>query len=132
MTTTTERGVVLTIPGVCPSVNALMAGRLRERIRAKNEWWEATYFTWLEAGRPKFLEPVTVEVRIYFPTRRKRDWPNFAAGGVKVIIDALVGIDCLECGDDDDALDMQRPTMLYDRENPRVELTIREREDSQP
>jgi hypothetical protein len=126
MTATTDRTVTLVIPVVCPSVNTLLSGKLKDRIRAKNAVkWQAMK-AWNEAGQPVFAGPVAMDVHIYWPDLRERDWVNAMSGGVKVACDLLVEVGCI-VGDSDRVLDMAKPVIGLDRDRPRVELHIRER-----
>lgn len=112
----------LTMP-IPPSLNAMMSGRLKDRIANKNTAkWEASA-AWRDAGCPVFRGPVVADARFYFPDRRRRDRENAGAGGIKAAIDYLVECGCL-VGDDHAVFDMT-VHMLHDAENPRLELEIR-------
>lgn len=125
MTSATTTTATLTMP-IPPSLNALMSGKLKDRIARKDTAkWEA-WAAWREAGQPVFRGPVIVDARFYYSDRRLRDRENAGAGGIKASIDALVNLGCIE-RDDHLFWDMT-VHMLYDRENPRLELEIRERE----
>ena len=71
-----------------------------------------------------FSGPVKVDARFYYPQKRRRDRENAASGGIKSAIDALVELQVIE-RDDADYFDMT-VYMLHDRDNPRLEIHIRE------
>jgi hypothetical protein len=114
---------VLTLP-VPPSLNVMLSGKLKERIRRKGDLSWQTADAYHQALRPVFTGPVKVDARFYFSDRRRRDRENYAAGGIKTIIDTLVKIGCIE-RDDSEYFHMT-VHMLVDAENPRLELEIRE------
>lgn len=114
---------VLTLP-IPPSLNTMMSGKLRDRIVRKNYLqWQAVA-AWHNALQPTFAGPIVVDARFYFRDRRRRDRENYASGGLKAIIDALVKVEAIE-RDDAAYLDMT-VHMLHDADYPRLELEIRE------
>lgn len=57
-----------------------------------------------------------VDLKFYFPNRRRKD----ASNGLKLLLDALTGVIYV-----DDNLALPRiQEIRYDKENPRVEITI--------
>lgn len=116
---------ILTIPGILPSLNQLTSGKRRDAIGTKEEWKDWAWKAWLAEGQPRYQRP-EVWVRIFFPDARRRDWSNYAGGGVKHIIDALT-----EAGawpdDNDQVMQLHRPELLLDKDDPRVEVIVRER-----
>lgn len=115
--------VVLVMP-IPPSLNAMMSGKLKDRITNKNAAKWMALKAWKDAGEPVFSGPVLVDARFYFPDQRKRDRENAGAGGIKAAIDYLVDCGCL-IGDSAEVFDMQ-VFMLHDCDNPRLELHVRE------
>ena len=61
-------------------------------------------------------ESIKLEVDLYFGTKRRQDIDNFN----KLIYDALTGI----VWEDDSQIQEVRTRKLYDKQNPRVEITI--------
>jgi len=60
--------------------------------------------------------PVSIDIRMYFGDRRKRDRDNYH----KIAIDSLSGIVFA----DDVLIEEARVEKLYDKNNPRYEITI--------
>lgn len=130
MSATETQKVTLTIPGVLPSLNQLMSGKLKDRFAWKNGVKLMTHLAWGCENNPVLAGPVSAVARCYFPDRRRRDRENYGAGGLKVVIDQLVNDGCIER--DDAAYFDMRVEMLYDRDNPRVELELWERTHDNP
>ncbi len=61
--------------------------------------------------------PLAVEVLLFWPTRANHDVDN-----IKALLDALTGI----VWDDDGQIQSLLTVKAVDRENPRVEMTVRE------
>lgn len=59
---------------------------------------------------------LSIDVTIYFATKRKVDWDNFH----KLSMDALTGI----VWEDDSQIEEARVRKAYDRHNPRIEIAI--------
>jgi Holliday junction resolvase RusA-like endonuclease len=59
---------------------------------------------------------LSVSIKLYFGTRRKVDWDNFH----KLSMDALTGIVWV----DDSQIQRATVEKFYDKENPRIELTV--------
>lgn len=69
---------------------------------------------------PPIAGPVEVSIAIFFGTRRKCDWDNFH----KLSMDALTGI----AWEDDSQIQLATVRKGYDKERPRMEITIKEME----
>ncbi len=67
-------------------------------------------------GKP-LTGPLAVSVALYWPDRRKHDIDN-----IKVLLDALTGI----VWEDDGQIVELHTTKVFDKEKPRVEVTIAE------
>jgi Holliday junction resolvase RusA-like endonuclease len=63
-----------------------------------------------------FEGDITVQIILYFGTKRKCDWDNFH----KLSMDALTGIVWL----DDSQIRSARVTKSYDKSNPRIEIEV--------
>ena len=68
-------------------------------------------------NRAPLEEPLEVMLHLYFGDKRRRDWDNYN----KLVCDAMEGIVFLNDNQ------IQKATVLkdYDKENPRVEVSIR-------
>lgn len=108
---------IITLKGNPISTNSLYTGRrfltpqakiLKEAYKwmIKKQWKEKTI-----SGK------VRVEVNLYFGSKRKRDIDN-----MKVVYDSLTGIVI----DDDSQIDELHIYRNYSKENPRVEIEIKE------
>lgn len=67
--------------------------------------------------KPVTAEPVELTVELFFKTKRKSDVDNFS----KILLDALSGI----VYEDDVQIQKLTTTKNYDKENPRIEVTIK-------
>lgn len=78
----------LWVAGPMPSLNELLGGKLRDRIRLKRQWRDVV----ICSARSQRLHPMgPVHMRYDFWERdRRRDLSNLFAGAVKIIEDALV------------------------------------------
>jgi len=63
-------------------------------------------------------ENLSVDIKLYFGTKRKYDWDNFH----KLSMDALTGI----IWEDDSQIQRATVEKFYDKENPRIELVIKQ------
>jgi Holliday junction resolvase RusA-like endonuclease len=72
---------------------------------AKSQW----------KGKP-LSGPVAADITLYFGTKRAADWDNFH----KLSCDALSGI----AYEDDKQIKRVVVTVAYDRQNPRIEVTL--------
>ena len=68
-------------------------------------------------GRTKLHPPFALEVRCFFPDRRRRDVDNV----IKVCMDALNGV----VWDDDSEVTRMTASKAIDRDNPRLEVEIK-------
>lgn len=75
------------------------------QLQAQSQW----------RGEP-LTGPLSLEVTLYFGTRRKGDIDNFN----KLVLDALTGI----VWEDDSQIEELRLRKAYDKERPRVEVEI--------
>lgn len=72
-----------------------------------------------------FPEPITMEYKVFKPSRRRLDKMNVIAVTSKYLQDALVDWVCIPDDNDDFIKDeLIRPTE-YDKNNGRVEVTIK-------
>ena len=79
----------LWIPGPLPSLNELLGGKLRDRIRLKRQWLDLV----VALAHVNRLLPQIGPVRMcydFWERDRRRDLSNMFAGAVKIIEDALV------------------------------------------
>lgn len=110
--------MTLHISTLPPSTNHLYAQRgssrfLKPEVRAAKDaiGWEARS---QYQGEP-LTGPLAVTVALYWPDRRKHDVDN-----IKALLDACTGI----LWDDDGQIEDLHTTKAYDKENPRVVMTV--------
>lgn len=106
-----------------PSVNTayptIIKGRKPVRVKS------AALKKWIEAAPQfdfKFTKPVTISYLMFFPDRRERDGQNY----MKVPLDYLVSEGILEGDDRTKVKGEQWFDGGIDKENPRIEITIKE------
>jgi len=121
--------MTFTIPGRLPSLNrTLKIGRWRfsqafKRRKAKN-----LVVGWVRyAQLPRYQEPVQIRIR-WVEKDRRRDYDNITAG-TKFILDALVLTGRIP-GDSQKWVAPVAHEFAYDKNNPRVEVTIAEQSES--
>lgn len=73
--------------------------------QAKSQW-----------KHPLITEPVSIDVTLYFKTRRTHDIDNYG----KLLLDSLTGI----VWEDDGQVEEMRVRKTYSKENPRIEINI--------
>lgn len=116
-----------TIPGRLPGYNELHMHPWQVARRVKKEAMDAVIW----AAREARLQPVkgrcVVRICCYEPNRR-RDVDNVKAGANKVILDALQQVGIL-AGDGQKYVADVQTTVEVVREDPRVEVIIREVQD---
>ena len=120
-----ERGVqYFTIPGRLPGYNELKDGHWA--VRAKKKRTAMEYIQWqAKAARIKPVQgKVTISITCYEPNL-KRDEDNTLIGAWKLTLDALQGIKILQ-GDGRKYVALDLRPVEVDRENPRVEVMIKE------
>jgi Holliday junction resolvase RusA-like endonuclease len=61
-------------------------------------------------------DPLEVQIKLYFGTKRKSDWDNFH----KLSMDALTGL----VWEDDSQIQKALVEKYYDKENPRIEIKV--------
>ena len=78
----------LWIPACLPSLNQLIGGQVRARIRLKRQWLDVV----IALINSQHLVPVgRVKLRYdFWEQNRRRDLDNIVAGAAKVVADALV------------------------------------------
>jgi len=81
---------VCRVPGIGPSVNDALAGKLAARIKAKNRWREMVKQSAIEEylRRPERF-PVRVLYRTFIPSGRTPRDADGAAAACKIALDAL-------------------------------------------
>jgi len=79
----------------------------------KNDYQEQAEEQW--QSDPLDID-IDVKVKLYFGDKRKRDWDNYH----KLSMDALTGI----VWEDDSQIQKAEVEKFYDKENPRIEITI--------
>lgn len=73
-----------------------------------------------------FNRPITIEYRVFKPTRRRLDKMNVVAVVSKYFQDSLVDWGCLPDDNDDFIKDEVVKPTVYDKDNGRVELIIKQ------
>ena len=110
-----------TIPSIPPSNNKFIGRNARWSYqKEKTEWAKKIKFL----CRPVPKEPLkkaTVEIKYYFPDRKRRDPDNYSG---KFLLDGLVRAKIIY----DDCFDCIKLTICagYDKQYPRTEITITE------
>jgi hypothetical protein len=123
-TVETEAGEVrLVIPGPMPSLNQLIGGRVRDRIRIKREWKDVVIAL---CGRsPAFVGPVSMRYAFFeFRDGQGRDPLNILAGAAKIIEDALVTCGVLSGDHREIVKRIVLDPIMTDKARPRVEVLI--------
>lgn len=117
----------LTIPGKLPSLNEVIAANrthIHVGAKLKRDTEERIDVAIRQAQLLPFAGPVAVYIRWYERTM-KRDADNIFAGGMKYILDALVG-ERVIYDDGPRYVTSIANTRYLDRHNPRVEVTLEE------
>ena len=115
-----------TIPGRLPNTNDLMEGHWATRKDKKEEAMQRVIDFAREARIRHIRQyPVLVEIYCYEPNA-KRDQDNIQEGAKKVILDALQRAGILAGDGQKYIADIICPKPLIDRENPRVEVVLKE------
>lgn len=112
-----------TVPGPMPSLNQLIGGKVRDRIRLKKQWKDVVMA--ICARAPAFVGPVQMRYDFFeFRDGEGRDPLNILAGAAKIIEDALVTIGVLEDDNREVIYGIEMGPITTDKKNPRVEVTI--------
>ena len=85
-----------------------------------NDLWYDYISTLKMKHRVPLLKHPKITFKFYFPTRARRDWFNFT---IKPLADALVNAGII-IDDQDRYVNIEKPVMEYDKENPRTEIHI--------
>lgn len=115
---------LLLIPAVLPSLNQLIGGRVRDRIRLKRQWLDVV----IGLAHAQKLQPAgAVRMRYdFWESRggRGRDPSNILAGAAKIIEDALVQAGIL-AGDDQTVIKgIVLGDIIHAPRNPGVRVTL--------
>jgi len=103
-----------------PSLNKWTRWHWGKKSKIKKEWEEEIMWKCKKYGDLNYTD-ATIEVNYYFPDRRVRDFDNYVP---KFILDGLVKANIIE--DDNDNNIFLNWKLLYDKENPRTVITIKE------
>ena len=113
----------LVIPGPMPSLNQLIGGKVRDRIRLKRQWKDVV--TAHAARLPAIIGPVRMRYDFFeFRGGRGRDPLNILAGAAKIIEDALVSIGVLPYDNREVIHGIEMGPIVTDKSDPRVEVEI--------
>lgn len=113
----------LIVPGPMPSLNQLIGGKVRDRIRLKKQWKDVVMA--LCARAPAFVGPVRMRYDFFeFRGGQGRDPLNILAGAAKIIEDALVTIGVLPDDNREVIFGIAMGPIVTDKKNPRVEVEI--------
>ena len=85
----------------------------KEGKMIKDSYIKQTIAQW--ANKP-IIGDIRVYIELYFGTKRKCDIDNFN----KILLDSMTGI----VWEDDSQITDMRIIKLYDKENPRIEITV--------
>lgn len=115
------------IPGRLPGLNEIIASS-RTHWAAANKQKIDVMSTVIYAARAARIKPVKgfagITITYYEPNKR-RDADNVQAGGNKAILDALYKAGIIQ-GDGQRYIKLIQPPLEVDRENPRIEVEIKE------
>ena len=113
----------LTINEIPPSNNKFQGtGNRYEYQSVKKRWAELIYFEVIKQEIPRNeIEKSVVEIKYFFKDKRRRDPDNYSG---KFILDGLVKADVIS----DDSFSNIKLVLSadVDKNNPRVEITIKE------
>lgn len=117
--------MTLTLPGKWPSLNQYIAAERTHRMagaKMKAEYTDIAYFACISQNLPLFKRPVKIHF-VWYSTNRRMDTDNIR--WCKPILDGLVLAGVLP---DDSQRWVQQlsDTFLVDKDNPRVEVEIKE------
>lgn len=87
--------VVLRVIGKPPSINKLLGGKLKDRISNKAWYAEVCVEAWRRAGKPIVQSPFKLACRMVL-SGTEFDPSNLYQGAVKVFLDAMQSIGCIE------------------------------------
>jgi hypothetical protein len=96
----------------------------RDYMRVRDEWDEAIFYLSRAQGIDR-MERVSLDIAVFYPVFRHRDWDN-GAPAYKLVQDGLVKAGRLPA---DDTRFIERPLfpdIQIDKKNPRTEITIAE------
>lgn len=125
---TAEDAVHFTITGRLPGYNELTQGHWSHRARIKAKA-KAKVIWMAKANRVhKIANFVTVRIECYEPNKR-RDPDNVNSGACKVILDALQDMGVLAGDGRKYIAELITPMPQVDRNNPRIEVEIVNREE---
>lgn len=101
-----------------------MVGKLSKKYRVGKEMATVIAMGQIKGNRPRYTEPVTVELLFWLPDLRRRDPNNL----LKLILDCLGKQESCPTGlayaDDSQIRSISWLVMGIDRDNPRVEVTV--------
>ena len=114
--------VKFTLYDLPPSLNEWQNLHLMEKARRKKQVEHDVYYASYNQRPPAPYEKAKVKITIFFPVKRRRDERNYDC---KWLIDGLVTAKIIK---DDNVDVIGRPEIIldYDKEKPRVEVTIEE------
>lgn len=115
------------IPGRLPGLNEIIASSRTHWAVANKQKIDAMS-TVICAARAARIKPVKgfAEIAItYYEPNKRRDADNVQAGGNKAILDALYKAGIIQ-GDGQRYIKLIQPPLEVDRENPRIEVEIKE------
>ena len=113
------------IPGRLPGYNELNKSGWGNNYRVKTKALELVewYIKVAPFGITPVSEKITVEIRCFEPNAR-RDDDNVTSGASKIILDALQQMGIIK-GDGQRYVQCIKHPVEVDRENPRIEVTLR-------
>lgn len=113
---------MLTLP--VPHSNNSEPKHIMEVYKYKEYWKQQALEAWNIAGQP-FFSKVKLSMRFYFPDKRKRDFTNYTGNwSIKGLMDGLKELAFPD--DSSNFLELGGVTFGYDKERPRLELTLEE------
>ncbi|MDE7281712.1 MAG: RusA family crossover junction endodeoxyribonuclease [Ruminiclostridium sp.] len=111
-----------TIHRIPPSNNKFIGRKAEWEYQEIKKQWAALINVLCKPKPPIPLEGVTVTLRYFFPDGRRRDPDNYSG---KIVLDGLVKCGILK-DDSFNCIDLEIEQGGVDKENPRVEIMIKE------
>ena len=107
-----------------PTLNQIKNMHWGTRRRLKELWQQEVAVAAIQAGRPKF-ERTTVQIVLFYDIKRKRDQDNLMGSAGKFLLDGLRYAGVIP-EDDLETVVLPEIMVKIDRENPRVEIWLKD------
>lgn len=107
-----------------PTLNQIKNMHWGTRRRLKELWQQEVAVAAIQAGRPKF-ERTKVQIVLFYDIKRKRDQDNLMGSAGKFLLDGLRYAGVIP-EDDLETVVLPEIMVKIDRENPRVEIWLKD------